>query len=326
MKCEQAQYLITLAVYGELPDDMRPALELHLAACSHCQEEFEAVKALEETLSSVPAGEPPANLLARSRIALDEALDAMPRDRWIVRAWRSARVGSATLARAPVAASVLLVLGLCLGGFSGYRAAKQANPAQASGEQPPNSSAIANQAFDQPIQVANVSSITQEPGSQNIEVRFDRVVPVTMSGSLGDPEIRQLLLMGAQSAFNPGVQQASVILLAQQCEQRVQCPDGPARRALLVALRYGKSAVVRMKALSGLQPYIGEDVRVRDAVLESLMKDPDPALRSRALQMLEPVQVDTTVREVLQTVASEDSSPHIRTASREVLAQMPPVQ
>ena len=40
-----------------------------------------------------------------------------------------------------------------------------------------------------------------------------------------------------------------------------------------------QNAAVRMKALEGLQPYIAEDMRVRDAVLESLMKDSDPRVR-----------------------------------------------
>lgn len=330
MDCEQAQLLITLAVYGELPDDQRPALELHLAACARCRSEFESVKALEETMSLVPAAEPSANLVTRSRIALDEALDVMPRENWLLRAWGLVWAGTRTMSRAPVAASMLLVLGLLLGGFSGYRAARQANAASVASAQPgaglPSALQPVNPSAEQPIQVANISSITSQPGSQNVEVRFDRVVPETMTGSLSDPEIRQMLLLSAQSGLDPAVQQASIALLANECQQRIQCPDGPARRALLVALRYGKSAVVRLKALDGLEPYVAQDVRVRDAVLESLMKDPDPMLRSRALQVLEPVQVDTTVREVLQTVASDDNNSHIRTVSREVLEQMPPVQ
>lgn len=322
MNCEQAQLLITLAAYGELRDDSRPALELHLSGCSRCREEFESVKALQDTLSAVPPAEPSANLLAKSRIALEETLDTMPRDGWLVRSWRTVRAGGATLTRAPVAASLLLVFGLCFGGFSGYHAARRANTAASI----QSGNSAAGQVFDQPIQVADVNSITQNPESQDINVRFDRVVPETVSGSLSDPEIRQLLLMGARGAFDPGVQQASVTLLAQQCQQRVRCPEGPARSALLVALRHSRNSVVRLTALSGLEPYVAQDLRVRDAVLESLMQDPDPALRSRALQMLEPVQVDTTVREVLRTVATADDNPDIRTASREVLEQMPPVQ
>ena len=71
---------------------------------------------------------------------------------------------------------------------------------------------------------------------------------------------------------------------------------------------------------------MAEDMRVRDSVLEALMKDSDPAIRSRAIELLQPVQADSSVQEVLHTVASEDDNPHIRTVSREVLDQIPQIQ
>jgi hypothetical protein len=95
---------------------------------------------------------------------------------------------------------------------------------------------------------------------------------------------------------------------------------------LLVALRYDKSAEVRLEALNGLKPYVAEDMRVRDGVLEALMNDADATVRSRAIELLQPVEADSSVREVLHTVASEDDNPHIRTVSREVLDQLPQIQ
>jgi hypothetical protein len=55
------------------------------------------------------------------------------------------------------------------------------------------------------------------------------------------------------------------------------------RDALMVALRYDRSAAVRQKALEGLQPYVAEDMQVRDAVLETLLNDPDAHIRSAAI-------------------------------------------
>jgi hypothetical protein len=56
------------------------------------------------------------------------------------------------------------------------------------------------------------------------------------------------------------------------------------------------------------------------------MRDPDADVRSRAIELLQPVQDDSSVQEVLHTVASEDANPHIRTVSREVLDQLPEIQ
>jgi HEAT repeats/Putative zinc-finger len=329
MKCDLAQRNIALVVYGELPDEEYHALEQHLAGCTRCREEFEAVKALQQAMAFAPSEEPSANLLAQTRIRLEEALDNLPRNGWLVRAKQSIMGGFATLGRAPIAASALLLLGLGLGAVSGYRAAQHGS--QPSGTQAPGSQASAAPAQiaaepSAPMQVANVSSIVRDPNSENVQVQFNRLVPETVHGSLDDPQIRQLLLLGAQSGLNPEIQQNSVSLLADECLAGHQCADGPVRKALLVALRYDRSPEVRLKALDGLEPYVAEDMRVRDSVLEALMKDSDPAIRSRAIELLQPVQADSSVREVLHTVASEDDNPHIRTVSREVLDQMPQIQ
>ena len=94
----------------------------------------------------------------------------------------------------------------------------------------------------------------------------------------------------------------------------------------MVALRYDKNAGVREKALEGLEPYVAEDMRVRDAVLEALMNDADPRIRTAAINILEPVEADTSVRQVLHSVANSDENPYIRTVSRQVLSRVPEIQ
>jgi hypothetical protein len=93
-----------------------------------------------------------------------------------------------------------------------------------------------------------------------------------------------------------------------------------------VALRYDKSAANRLQALDGLKPYVAEDVRVRDGVLEALMNDEDATVRSRAIGLLHPVATDSSVQGVLHTVESEDDNPHIRTVSHEILDESPQFQ
>jgi hypothetical protein len=92
------------------------------------------------------------------------------------------------------------------------------------------------------------------------------------------------------------------------------------------ALRYDKNAGVRQKALEGLEPYVAQDVRVRDAVLEALMNDSDARIRTAAINILLPVEGDTSVRQVLHTVANSDHNPEIRTVSRQALSRVPEIQ
>ena len=93
----------------------------------------------------------------------------------------------------------------------------------------------------------------------------------------------------------------------------------------MYGLRYDPNPGVRLKALGALGPYVKNDVRVRDAVLESLMNDSNAGLRIQALHLLEPVSADSSVRVVLQKLAQNDQSPYIRSQARLVLAQLPEI-
>jgi len=178
--------------------------------------------------------------------------------------------------------------------------------------------------------VANVTGIVQTPDPQVVQVKYNRIVPETIEGSLDDAQIRQLLLVGMTQAANTEVHESSVNLLSNECKVGHACAaekDGKGiRSALLVSLRYDKNAGVRMKALDGLQPYVGEDQRVRDAILESLLHDKSAGVRTAAINLLAPVQSDSSVRQVLRTVSTQDENPYIRTASYNALQSSADIQ
>lgn len=321
MNCDLAQENIVLAVYGELPDDRAHQLEQHLAQCERCRQEMEAVEGLQKAMAVVPVIEPSPSLVARARLRLDEALDAMPHGGFILRRWQSFRRGFGRLQSAPVMASALLVAGLGAGGWAGYHEGLRTAAKQIAAK-PAAPAPVPVLADLDASQIVGVSSITREPDTENVEVRFSRMVPETAFGTLDDPQIRQLLLLGVRNAMNPTVHNDSVDLLAHECQNGHGCNGGPIRGALMVALRYDKDAEVRSKALAGLEPYIAIDTRVRDAILEALLKDPDPGIREKAIGLLTPVEADSSVRDVLHTVATRDQNPQIRNVSRQYLDQV----
>jgi hypothetical protein len=325
MNCELAHERIVLAAYGELPDEQVHELNRHLNTCVDCQGDRAALQAMQTLAALHPVIEPPANLVARSRMRMEEALDALPPKRWYERLSQRLVNNMARLQSAPAAAVLLLVAGLGAGAVGGYEFAQgraahaAAQPAQtATAPQPP--------AVVTPDTVANISSIEQQPNSNVIEVRYNQVVPQRMRGSLEDPSIRQLLMMASEDAASAGIRDNSVGLLAAECRAGRGCNPAGIRDALIVALRYDKNDGVREKALKGLEPYVAQDMRVRDAVLEALLYDSNPHIRSEAISILEPVEADTTVRQVLSTVAVKDQSPQIRTVSRQVLSRVPEIQ
>ncbi|MGA9586172.1 MAG: HEAT repeat domain-containing protein [Terracidiphilus sp.] len=328
MNCELAHERIVLAAYGELPDDQVHELDRHIVGCSECSQEREQLLALKTLAAAYPVVEPDPNFVTRSRILLEETLDALPPKRWYERFGQRVLNNFSNLQAAPVAALLLLIVGAGAGTIGGYEYA-QARAAHAAGRV----SAIANAKADPgPVaptpsaEVANISSIVRQPNSEIVDVTYNQVVPQHIQGSLDDPAIRQLLMLASADASSQGVRDDSVGLLAAECRAGHACQGEGIRDALMVALRYDKSEAVRLKALEGLQPYVAEDMRVRNAVLEALLNDSDPRIRASAISELEPVQADTGVRRVLSTVANSDNNPHIRTVSREVLSRTPVFQ
>lgn len=338
MNCEVAHEKIVTAAYGELPDELVHELERHVAGCEDCKNEREQLLALKVLASAYPVVDPGPNLIARSRLRLEEALDSLPPMRWYERLAQRAHNNFASLRAAPAAALLLLIAGGGIGLLAGYQfavsgSAGQAASARAAYSQNGIEAANANQAVitDAPqtavvSNVANVLSIERQPNSQIVEVRYSRLVPERIRGSLDNPAIRQLLMVASEDAVSPGVRDNSVALMADECRAGRGCQPSGIRDALMVALLYDNDPNVRMTALQGLEPYVSRDLRVRDAVLETLLNDSDPSIRSAAINLLEPVEADTSVRQVLSTVANSDTNPQIRTVSREVLSRAPVIQ
>lgn len=314
MTCEHAKEQLVLEAYGELDAEQEAILALHLHACPACVRERNAFAALTGVMDSDALPEVSPNLLAQSRMRLEEALDDS-RGLSFVDRLRNLFTGTwHSLSNAPALAMLLVGCGFIGGSLvSRYQVAHvpHTTAGAVTVQQPANST------------VANVSGVvpTADPGV--VEVHYSRVTPETLQGSIDDPQIRQLLLAAAQHGRDNTVREESVSLLADECRAGHKC-DGSSngtdfRDILLVRLRYDKSAQVRLKALEGLQPYISSDQRVRDVVLESLMRDPNSNVRTRAITMLNPVHGDSSVRQVLHTVSTQDENPYIRTASMQAL-------
>jgi hypothetical protein len=341
MQCAEIHEKVVLAAYSELPDDEAHKLALHLSACAECREEQEQLLALKTLSAAYPMPELNPNLVARSRARLEEALDALPPKRWYDRVAEWMTRTAAGLQAAPAAACLLLVAGAGLGSLGGFEFAQRhtlnaavtaapAPPVATIKPVPPAGAVVA------PGEIANISGIVRRPNSNLVEVSFNQVEPRRVAGTLADPQIRQLLMLASQNGSSPAVRDNSVELLAAECRSGHGCAGknvtsaggsgDEIRDVLMVALRYDRNATVRQKALNGLEPYVGEDMRVRNAVLEALLNDPDAQIRSAAISMLEPVEADTSVRQVLSTVALSDQNSHIRNASRLVLRRVSELQ
>ena len=165
--------------------------------------------------------------------------------------------------------------------------------------------------------IAGIRSVTQEPGSNRVSIKYDTVSTQEAQGSLNDQRIQQLLLFAARNNYNSGVRMDSVDVLTQAPD------DSRVREALMYALQNDTNPGIRLKALDGLSSFVGQDAQVKDEILQALISDTNSGVRMQALRLVEPMKTDSNVRSVLTRVSQADQNASIRSQARTMLAQMP---
>ena len=317
MKCDWVRQNILFYVYNEVEDDARYEIEQHMARCPECATELKAARKFHATLSETVA-EPTPNLLAASRMRLQEALETTRQGGL----WHRLILEPATWLRqirmSPALAAVIFIVGFgggigatynILAGHASYAVATypaELNSGSGNASQPVDSSAI-----------TGIRSVTQEPGSNQVSIKYDTVLTQEAQGSLNDQRIQQLLLFAARNNYNSGVRMDSVDLLTQAPD------DASVREALMYALQNDSNPGVRLKALDGLSGFVRQDPRVRDGILRALISDTNSGVRMQALRLVEPMKTDSNVRSVLTRLAQTDQNVSIRSQARTMLAQMP---
>src|SRR5258708_16766938 len=241
MKCDWVRQNVLFYVYNELEDDARYEVEQHLARCSECATELKAARKLHAALSEMPVAEPTPNLLAASRMRLQEALETtQPGGGW-QRLIFEPGTWLRQIRMAPALAAVIFIVGF--GGGIGATYNFLAN-------RPPTSDIAINDHPTPSVEASSVTgirSVTQEPGSNQVSIKYDTVLTQEAQGSLNDQRIQQLLLFAARNNYNSGVRMASVDLLTHSPD------DSRVREALMDALKNDTNPGVRFTSLDSLR-------------------------------------------------------------------------
>jgi anti-sigma factor RsiW len=314
MKCEWIRENIVLHVYGELADDARHELEQHVSRCADCALELRAEEQFHALLAQDRAAEPSPNLLASSRMKLQEALETAQQGSFFSRLAFDPANWLRQIRFSPALASVILILGFAGGMLTTYRFAAQPPVARVV---QPNAANNGNAPVD--ASIAGIDSVTPVPGTDQVTIKYNTLSTQQAQGSLNDQQIQQLLLYAARNNYNSGVRVDSVDLLAQKSS------DMKVREALIYALQNDTNPGVRLKSLDALGSYVKDDTNVRDAVLRALLNDDNSGVRIEALRLIEPVKADGSVRGVLMALAAKDQSTYIKSQARTMLAQLPEI-
>jgi hypothetical protein len=313
MKCDWVKDNIVFYIYNELEDDARYEVEQHLARCPECAAELKAARKFHATLSQAPVAEPSPNLLAASRMRLQEALESTTQGGLWQRLMFDPSNWMRQIRLAPAMVAAIFIVGFGGGIAATYNFMNgRTTPADLSSNF--SSSAAAVSPLDA---ITEIRSITQDPGSNQVNIKYYTVSPRDIQGSLNDQRIQQLLLFAARNNFNSGVRMDAV-------EKLTQAPnENNVREVLMYSLQNDTNPGVRLKALDGLSSFVRQDVRVRDAVLQSLISDANVGVRMQALHLVEPMKADGSVRAVLTKLSQSDQNASIQSQAKAMMAQMP---
>ena len=311
MKCEWVRENIVLQVYGELADDARHELEQHVARCADCAAELKAEQDFHALLGQDRASDPSPNLVTASRMRLQEALETAKQGSFWSRLAFDPANWLLQMKFSPALASAILVLGF-VGGIGTMREISRSTTTAGI----PN---VPTQSVPTEASIASINSIVQDPGTNQVSIKYNTVSTQEYQGALNDQKVQQLLLYAARNNFNSGVRVDSVDLLAKRSS------DLQVREALMYTLQNDTNPGVRLKSLDALGNYVKDDTNVRDAVLRALVNDGNSGVRIEALRLIEPVKADGSVRGVLMALAAKDQSTYIKSQARTMLAQLPEI-
>ena len=311
MKCAWVKDNIVLYVYQELEDDARHEFEQHVFRCTDCAAELKSMRAFHGAVSQVHVDDPTPNLLASSRMRLQEALETTQQGGLLNRVTFDPFHWLRQIRFSPALATAIFIVGF--GGGIGATYQFLHNPATGVASNQPLTP------IPQQASISGIRSVVQEPGSNQVTIKYDTVATQETQGSLNDQRIQQLLLFAARNNVNAGVRMDSVDLLTQNPA------DSKVREQLIFSLRYDSNPGVRLKAIDSLGPYVKDDVHVRDSILAALVNDSNQGVRTEALRLLGPVKADSSVRAIMQHLADADQNQYIRSQARTVIAQLPEI-
>src|SRR5205807_2200262 len=99
----------------------------------------------------------------------------------------------------PALASAILILGFAGGVGTTYKLYTP-RPTNTAVQNPANPAAVPSEAS-----IASISSIVQDPGTNQVSIKYNAVSTQEAQGSLNDERIQQLLLYAARNNYNSGV-------------------------------------------------------------------------------------------------------------------------
>lgn len=320
MTCHEIDQSLALYAYGELSEGGRTSVEEHLTSCERCRRTMAELRGLGNVLAEHPPAEPAPDLLVRSRLRLEEALDHEQVSwRALVRSWFE--VATTHPARV-MTALTLLAFGFSFGWL--LRPRVGAIPGAAAPTELAGTPAASTNAASMTggtlggAQISSISQVAPDPETGQLHITLNAEKHMSLEGSLDDPQVRQVLVYALKSYDNPGIRLDTLSAIGNSGS------DPSFRDALLYALEHDSNAGVRLQALHTAvkSKWVPE---VAQALVGAAEKDSNPGVRGAAVDALVQhvsADHDQDLVPALQRLATEDSDRYVRLKSETALQQL----
>ena len=315
MTCQEIDHRLALYGYGELSAAERDAVEEHLSSCDRCRQAMAELRGLQGLLAQQPPAGPPPDLLVRSRLRLEEALDREQTSwRALVRSWFD--VATAHPARV-MSALTLLAFGFSFGWLLRPRVGTiPAAPGAPSAA--PTTAGIAGGTLGG-ARISSISQVAPDPETGQLHITLNAEKGMTLEGSLDDPQVRQVLVYALKNYDNPGIRLDTLNAIGKDGGG-----DPVVRDAMLYALEHDSNAGVRLQALqtAARSKWAPETAQ---ALEEAAEKDSNAGVRGAAVDVLVQhvsADHDQDLVPALERLAAKDSDRYVRLKSETALQQL----
>ena len=337
-ECHALRESMPLLLTESLDAASREATHLHIESCAECRDEWAAVRDTWQILDEMPRVEPPARVKARFLAEIGQS--ETPRTNVVPFTRRPALKWLAQ------AAAVVIIAGGSY--FAGHREQKvtivpqeatiksvtpvSTAPIYSIAETRTLSSKAISPNIEGRPDINNVQFVDADPSDGQISIGFDITQHMTVSGSPTDKSMVRLLSYVMQSEDRVSPSRTRTIDWVRDNYAKSGNNDPEIAQALAKVLRNEQHEGVRIKAadtLNTLSPgtlVTGE--ATRDALIEALKSDPNPAVRLKAVEALARMassgkQLDPAAIDMLREKASQnDENLYVRVKAAEALSNL----
>lgn len=291
-----------LYVYDELTESQKQEFEAHLKYNAGSQQRVDEIRAFHSLLAERETVDPSEAQLESARANLRHRLREERRQSLRPRWWENLRLNlSFRPAPGMVAfAAVLFFIGIQVGRFL--------VPPGAEKEVSARTLPMSN---DMPA-ISDVDLIRYEPKSGIVSVQYRALQDVSLRGNIKDEAIRKVLTHAIMMDDHPGRR-----LMAIKATGGAVFSDHGLEDALIHAMERDEVAGVRLRAAKVLR-HLSMNPAIKHAFIRVLLKDPNPAMRIEALDVLSGVK-ETDVRPIFQSASREDDNEFVRLRASQVL-------